>query len=532
MAVTMRAPLFGRQLAVFAAVKLLLHVTVNAVTRFGFQRDEFLYFAMGEHLRLWRMDFPPGIAMAANAVRFLLGDSMTAIRMVPAVAGTLLLVLGVLIARELGGGRFAQGLTAMAFVLSPMFLRTASLFQPVVLDQLVWTAALYCLVRIGRSSEPRWWLLLGVSLGVGLLVKFSVLLFGFAVLLAILATPHRAALRTRWPWLAAAIAFTIGSPSIVGQVALHWPVIGQMQTLRAGQLAYVTYWSFVEEQLNWGKHTGVAVLGALALLTSRRFASQRLAGWACVIVEAILMFAHGKPYYAGPVLPTLIAAGAVVLESLWRPGAGAWDGAAAEQGAPAGPIARPKVIVGRVLRWGTVVVAVIESAFTFPIALPILSPARTAQYIAAVGAEDSRRNNQGELEVLPQDFADMMGWEEQVAAMDRAYDALTEQQRAEVVIGASNYGRAGAIDFFGPRHGLPKAISSAGSYWFFGPGAKPGNVALIIEDDDTHLKQLWEDVRAVAHIHSEWSVAEERDTNIYLCQRPKHTLQDVWPTLN
>jgi len=100
------------------------------------------------------------------------------------------------------------------------------------------------------------------------------------------------------------------------------------------------------------------------------------------------------------------------------------------------------------------------------------------------------------------------------------------------VIGASNYGRAGAIDYYGPRHGLPKAISSAGSYWFWGPGTKPGNVALIVEDDDTHLKQLWDDVRAVQHIHSDWSVAEERDTNVYLCQKPKRSLQDVWPTLN
>ncbi|MHB1313765.1 MAG: ArnT family glycosyltransferase, partial [Gemmatimonadaceae bacterium] len=150
-----RQPLFARQLAAFAAAKLLLHVAVNATTQFGFQRDEFLYFAMGDHLRLWRMDFPPGIALAANAVRWLLGDSMTAIRLVPALAGTLTLVIAVLIARELGGGRFAQGFTALAFLVSPMFLRTAGLFQPVVLDQLAWTAALYALVRLGASDEPK-----------------------------------------------------------------------------------------------------------------------------------------------------------------------------------------------------------------------------------------------------------------------------------------------------------------------------------------------------------------------------------------
>ncbi|MBI1809776.1 MAG: glycosyltransferase family 39 protein [Gemmatimonadetes bacterium] len=503
---TPRPPVFTRQLAAFAVAKLLVHVIVNAVTRFGFQRDEFLYFAMGEHLRLWRMDFPPGIAMAANLVRFLLGDSMTAIRMVPAVAGAATLVVAVLIARELGGGRFAQGLTALAFLTSPLFLRTAGLFQPVVLDQLAWTLALYFLVRIGRSSEPRWWLLLGVSLGVGLLVKFSVLIFGFAVLLAILATPHRSALTTRWPWIAAAIAFAIGSPSIVGQLALHFPVVGQMAQLRAGQLEHVSYLSFFAGQLEWGPPTLVAIAGLWALMAAPRFATQRLAGWACVFVELVLMLARGKSYYAGPVLPTLIAAGATWFATLGQR--------------------------GRVLGWSAAALFVVFGALAFPISLPVLSPAGTAAYIGAMHLDFTRRNNQGELEVLPQDFADMMGWEEQVAAVDRAYDALTPEQRREVVIGASNYGRAGAIDYYGPRHGLPKAISSAGSYWFWGPGTKPGNVALIVENDDTHLKQLWDDVRAVQHVHSDWSVAEERDANVYLCQKPKRSLQDVWPTLD
>ena len=499
-----RQPLFARQLAAFAAAKLLLHVAVNVTTQFGFQRDEFLYFAMGDHLRLWRMDFPPGIALAANAVRWLLGDSMTAIRMVPALAGAMTLVVAVLIAREFGGGRFAQGFTALAFLVSPMFLRTAGLFQPVVLDQLCWTVALYAIVRIGASEAPdapRWWLLLGTALGAGLLVKFSVLIFGFALLLAILATRHRAALTSRWPWVAAAIAFAIGSPSFVGQIALHFPVVGQMQQLRAGQLEHVSYLSFFTGQLEWGITTLVAIAGAWALVASPRFAAQRLAGWACIFVELVLMLAQGKSYYAGPVMPTLIAAGAVVLDRAS-------------------------------LRWATTVASVALGAFVFPIALPVLSPQRTAAYIGAAHLDFTRRNNQGGLEVLPQDFADMMGWEEQVIAVRHAYDALSDAQRKEVVIGASNYGRAGAIDYYGPRLGLPRAISSAGSYWFFGPGTRPGNVALIVEDTDVHLRQLWDDVSPVAHIHSEWSVGEERDTNVFLCQKPKRTLQQVWPTLD
>ena len=508
-ALTIRAPLFTRQLAALAAAKLLLHVTVNAVTQFGFQRDEFLYLAMGRHLRLWRMDFPPGIALASNAVRAVLGDSMTSIRMVPALCGTALLVLAVLIARELGGGRFAQGFTALAVLTSPLFLRTGTLLQPVVLDQLAWTAALYALVRLGRANERHWWVLLGVALGFGLLVKFSALIFGFAILLALLATPHRAALRTRWPWIAATIAFAIGSPSVAGQVALHFPIVGQMAELRAAQLDRVTPLAFLAGQLEWGPVALLGLVACVALVTRPRFAQQRLVGWACVFAELVLLSARGKPYYVGSIFPALIAAGAVMLETT----------------ADAAPRARPAL-----LRWGVTAATVAFGLIVLPIAIPILSPRDTAAYIGAMKLDFTRMDNQGRLEVLPQDFADMIGWEGQAAAMAHAWEALTPDQRKEAVVGASNYGRAGALDYYGPRYGLPPVISTAGSFWFFGPGTRPGNVALVIEDDDHSLKELWQEVRPVAHIHSEWSVREERDTNIYLCLRPRRTLQEVWAT--
>ncbi|MBA3259782.1 MAG: glycosyltransferase family 39 protein, partial [Gemmatimonadales bacterium] len=131
--------------AALGGIKLGLHLWVNATTPYGFHRDELLYLAMGRHLQLWRMDFPPGIALLAEASRAVLGDSLPAIRLAPALAGTALLVAAALFARELGGGRWAQGLAALAVLASPLFLRSANLFQPVVFDQVAWTAALFAL---------------------------------------------------------------------------------------------------------------------------------------------------------------------------------------------------------------------------------------------------------------------------------------------------------------------------------------------------------------------------------------------------
>ena len=230
------------------ATSLGLHLLVLAITPFGLQRDEFLYFAMGRHLRFWRMDFPPLIAVLANLQLALFGHTLAAARVFPALEGTLLLVLGVLIARELGGGRFAQAMTALCLLTGGVFLRPATLFQPVVLDQLWWTLGLFGLVRLARDPRPRWWIVFGVAVGLGLLTKFSILFFGFAVLVALLLTPERRWLATPWPWLAAGLCLALGAPSVVGQIALHYPVVAQMQDLQGRQLAHVSWTRFLAEQ--------------------------------------------------------------------------------------------------------------------------------------------------------------------------------------------------------------------------------------------------------------------------------------------
>ncbi|HEV7704432.1 MAG TPA: glycosyltransferase family 39 protein, partial [Gemmatimonadaceae bacterium] len=255
-----RPPLASFSVAALSVFAFALHVCVDWLSPYGLQRDEFLYMAMGRHLQLWRMDFPPFIAILSQVERFMLGDSIVAIRFSSSIAAGLIVLFAALIARELGGGKFAQILAAVAVAASPLFLRAGVLFQPVVFDQLWWTLALYALVRLGASATredmldtaPRWWLVLGVVCGVGLLTKFSLLFFGAALVVAILIAPQRRSILTPWPWLAAIIAFTIGSPSIIGQIALGYPVVDQMKTLQGSQLAHVSVWSFVTGQFFHG----------------------------------------------------------------------------------------------------------------------------------------------------------------------------------------------------------------------------------------------------------------------------------------
>ena len=500
-------PLAVGAIGVLAGLKLALHVAVNLITPYEFHRDELLYLAMGRHLRLWSMDFPPAIALLAEAARAVVGDSLVGLRMVPALAGTGVVILAALGARELGGGWRAQVLAALCVIGSPLFLRSANLFQPVVLDQLTCMLALLALARLLGGYGPGSWLVLGLALGLGLLVKFSIGVIGVAITLAILFSRLRRALRTPWPWAALLLALAIGSPSLVGQIRLGFPILDQLATLRVTQLERVTAIDFLFGQILWGPSTLLAVAGLAGLLWSHRLEAFRGLGVACVAAFLLLLLLHGKAYYVGPVYPALFAAGAVQVEALGES------------------------TTAEFVNWGTVTVLVAYALVISPLGLPYLWPLRMAVYVQALGLTEAVRTKTGELGELPQDYADMIGWKQQAEAVARVYHSLPADQRAEVVILAGNYGEAGALELYGPRYRLPPPVSPAGSYWFFGAGPRPGRVVLAIGIDPAALALGFRSVREVGRVGHRWAVAEERDVPITLAMRPRRTLQEVWPSL-
>ena len=512
-----RAPVNGRPpvaravLAASIALVLTLHIWTAIVTPYGFQRDEFLYLAMGAHLRLWHMDFPPAMAILAQAMRATTGVGLVAVRIVPALASTLLVVFAALFTRELGGGRFAQALAALIIIASPALLRSGTLFQPVVFDQLTWTLVLFSLVRLVRTGDPRWWIALGVGAGLGLLTKFSIAIVGVGVLGAVAILPDRRWLATRWPWLAALAAIAIGSPSIVGQINTGWPAFVYERDLAAQQLVHVTTFGFFADQLQM---MGLGALVAVAGIWEYwRQTVLRVVALACVGALAILVAFQGKAYYLLPVYPALVGAGSAWLERLTngKAGGSAWP-----------PVA---------VRASAVVAVVAYGAVALPFGLPVLAPNDMARY-ASRGPTTTVTTNTDRVLRLPQDYADMLHWRERVLAVARVYDSLPAPERARAVIGATNYGEAGAIDYYGPALGLPHAICGCGTYWFYGPGDKSGDVLVTIGVTGEQLRQFYRDVRPAGRLTDRWAVPEEQDVPLFVSTSPVMTLQQLWPRLD
>lgn len=491
---------------VVALVFLVLHLLPQP--GYGFHRDEFLYLAMGDHLDLFRMGFPPLIAVLAQAARALPGELLFAVRLLPALAGAALTILAALICRALGGRRLEQSFAACAVLAAPLFLRSATLFQPVVFEQLWWSIAVLALAKLLAGRDRRWWLAVGLGVGLGALTKASVAFFGAGLLVAILLSPLRRDLRSRWPWLALVVAGVLAVPSISGQTTWGWPFFEQASVLRSRQLVhYDRLGFFLNQFLPLGGGALLWLIGLLALLLAPALRPFRALGFLAGTIFFLLMAAGGKPYYFGPMQILLIAAAAAyagaVLTGRWRP---------------------------RVFGVGFAAIAFVGIPLV-PMGVPLLPPPRMARYSAALGLTQATETNYGTVLPLPQDYADMTGWAEMVQTVADVFHSIPADEQAHTVIFGNNYGRTGAVALFGPGHGLPYPISRHGDFFFWGPGDRTGEVAIVLGGTSEQWEEFWSEVVLVGHSRNRWGVDEEQDMPIYLCRGPRQDMPTLFQRL-
>jgi hypothetical protein len=489
---------------VIAGLFLLLHLLPRP--GYGFHRDELLYLAMADHLDLLRMQFPPLIAVLGRVAKAFPLDTLAGVRLLAALAGTAVLGIGVAMARRLGGGRHAQVLAALALAVGPFSLRTGSLFQPVVFEVLWWSLAALAFLALLNDGDRRWWIVFGIAAGLGGLTKFSAAIFGASMALGVLASPLRRDLLTRWPWIAVLVGGLIASPSVLGQIHWGWPFFEQQEVLRQTQLDRVTPGSFLTGQLFL---TAAAVplllAGAMGLFASPSLRRFRALGVAALAALLFLLVLQGKDYYFGTMHPPLLAAGSVV--------AGSW-------------LARHRKAWWGALAWGTV-----GGVLLLPMGIPLLPPPQMARYSEAMGQTRAVTTNRGTVLPLPQDYADMLGWREQVAEVARIYRGLPEEERAGAVVLGGNYGRAGALAVYHREFGLPYPVSRHGDFWAWGHSIDEPSVVIIVGGSVEELLAYFEDVVEGGRVVTPLGVEEEQDVPIHLCRGPREPLPQLWERL-
>jgi len=494
-----------------AAVKLALHLATASV--YGFFIDELYFLACGEHLAWGYVDFPPLTAFQAWLARHLFGDSPWSIRLLPALAGAATVLLTGALARRLGGGRFAQGLAAICVLVAPVFLAFSSYLSMNPVEPMIWTGCCLLLVRMIDTGDTRLWLPFGLLAGVGVLNKHTMLVFALAVVVGLLLSKERRLLRSRWLLAGGALALLVVLPHAVWEVRHGFPHFEVLANIRRDgrdvPVGFLQFWAMELLFLNPAA-APVWVTGLLALFAARRLQRVRALGWAFLVVLACLFLTtpgSHKTYYAAAAYPMLIAAGATVVEEAIGAGRRRWLGPA---------YAALLLVTGAVLA---------------PAITPVLPPDVYLRYTRAIGIAQPRLENRA-TSAMPQLFADRFGWPEMVATVARVYHSLPPEQRARTGLFANDFGQGGAIDFYGPSYGLPKAIGGHLTYWYWGPRDYTGESLIVLGDRREVLEREFEDVRALATVGHPYAMRQEHFT-VFLCQRPRGgwTLGSVWPRL-
>jgi hypothetical protein len=496
----------GAVLLAIAACKLVVHL--YAGRHYGYFVDELYYLACSRHLAWGYVDQPPLIALVTWLVRSVLGQSLWAIRLLPALAGVAEVVLTALMARELGGKVFAQALAALAALIAPGILGADGLLTMNAFEPLFWMGCAYLLIRAVKTGNTKLWIWFGVLAGFALENKYSMLIFGAGLVLGLLLSSERHLLASRWLWVGGAIAFLIFLPNLVWNVQHHFPFLELQANIRAsgrdvplGTLAF-----FEQEMFLMNPLTLPIWLGGLWFYfftgTGKRF---RAMGWAWIFTAAVIVIMSPRVYYLFPAFPVLFAGGGVLWERL---------------------LARPRLAW---LKLAYPALMLLGGALLAPLAIPLLPPEIYIRYTKTIGLEQPRIET-SRLGPLPQIFADQFGWEEMAATVARVYNSLPPEVRARTAIFAQNYGQAGAIDLFGPKYGLPPAIGGHQNYFLWGPRGYTGESMIVMDDRQETLERLFTSVRKEAHVDHPYSMPHEH-FDVYYCQGMHPPLAEFWPRL-
>ncbi len=170
---------------------------------------------------------------------------------------------------------------------------------------------------------------------------------------------------------------------------------------------------------------------------------------------------------------------------------------------------------------------VATGALLAPLAVPVLAPETYVRHTKALHlAQPAIENHR--LGPLPQTFADQFGWEEMTATVARVYNNVPAEVRPTTAIFALTYGQAGAIDLFGPKYGLPPAISGHQSYFLWGPRDYTGESIVVMAGRQAELDSLCASVDKVASVYHPYSMPYQHFDIIY-CRGLKQPLKELWP---
>lgn len=482
----------------FAGVKLAIQVTANIVGQhegYGIFRDELYYLVCGRHLAWGYVDMQPLAALQARVAQALFGiHHLALLRIFSALAGSAMVLLTGLLAWTLGGRRPAQAIAMTGVLAAGIYLGIDNFLSMNSFEPVFWMTCMLAVLQIAREGPPRaaaiWWIVFGVSGGLALENKLSAVFFLFCLMGALLLTPQRKLLKSRWAAVAVALIVLIELPNFLWQIERGFPTLVLLSNIAhsnknvvLGPAAFISTQVLILNPLNLLLWCG----GLVWLLFRKRF---RFAGILYLLFLPLMIALHAKAYYVVPIYPVLFAAGGVA----WQQ----WLG--------------PRY--SRVLIPVYAVLLLLIAAVFFPMVNPVLPPQGYIAYAKRLHFQAPATEDFKQGPLLPQFYADRFGWRSLANQVASVYRSLSPEDRSQVCIWGDNYGEASAVNVYDP--GLPRAISGHQNYYYWGPRACTGKVMIVMGSDGRGLARDFQSCEVVGALTNPYAMPYER-RKVYLC---------------
>jgi hypothetical protein len=438
--------------------------------------------------------------------RALLGSTLFAYHVVPALAGAGTLVFACLVTKEFGGKTFAVVVSALAFLINPTWLGVDSIFGYDSIDLLVLSIFIYVLVRLLRTGNRRLWIALGLIAGLACNTKMTILFMGPGFLLALLLSDRRRDLLTGWPWLGALICVVMVIPYLLWQIHNGWPTLEYWTRYESGRVYRGTLGEyFVNIVIYSNRYLVPLWLAGLYRLFRRRMNGMSAVFLAVLFLGtlALMFIVHAPARLLAAVFIPLFAAGAVLVEEM---------------------------LIGlyweRRLRTATLVVLVLLGIVSAPLSLPLVPEDKLDAFAGTFNfLYTPLKDFQGGTGFYPPLIAGRLGWEQAVKEVARVYDGLPAEDKAVAGIFADSYGPAGAVDLLGEKYGLPHAVSGNLTYYLWGPGYS-WELMLIVTNGQNEEAVLFEACELKGAANE--GLGLPSSLNIYVCRGPKVPAETIW----
>jgi hypothetical protein len=499
--------------AAIAAGIVVLHLATNA--RYGFHRDELQLLSDARHMDWGFVAYPPLAPLLARMASSVFGLWLDGLRIVPVLAQAVAVVLTALMARDLGGGRLAQTTAALTVALSPVPLFEGTKFQYTSLDYLWWVVAAYFIVRLLKTDDPRWWLAIGATVGMGLETKYSIVFFVAGILAGMALSPARRFFANVWFWGGAAVAIVLFLPNLLWQAHHGFISYRFLEFIHARDVRMGRADGFLPEQVLNCVNVVATPLWLAGLIGSLRSPRFRMLGWMYLVPLALFLLAQARSYYLAPAYPMLLAMGSVAGER-WVSGVKAAPTEARgrekkakppQQKPRAGRLAAAAVFLAGVVAWG---------AWTCAFLIPLQASAGKLRTFALVRNEDLR---------------DEFGWDELVRTVAGIRDSLPAEEQAHLGIVVGNYGEQGAIEILGQAYHLPPPISTTNSAWLRGYPSPPPATLIVVGFRQDEAAEIFTGCKIAGHngnAEGIRNVESQQNPDIFVCGPPREPWADFW----